>query len=69
MSSKYYYDARDVARIINVSLGAAYKLLQRMNRELESDEQRFITIPGKIPREYFDKRLSINTKDFEKETK
>ena len=47
--------ADDVARELSVSKPYAYKLIRRLNDELEA--QGFITIAGRVNRQYFYKRL------------
>ena len=51
MNEKIYYSAEDIAKILGVSMGKAYKILREMNKDLAS--KRFLTIAGKIPVEYF----------------
>lgn len=51
MSEKIYYSADEVAAMLDVSIGKAYKILREMNRDLSS--KGFLTIAGKIPVEYF----------------
>ena len=47
--------ADEVARELNVSKSCAYRLIQRLNAELQ--EQGFITIAGRVNRQYFRERL------------
>lgn len=51
MNEKIYYSAEDIAKMLGVSMGKAYKILREMNKDLAS--KRFLTIAGKIPVEYF----------------
>ncbi len=51
----------DVAKELDVSESFAYKIIQKLNRELK--EQGFITISGRINREYFNKRIYGNKKE------
>lgn len=46
--------AKDVATMMEISLSSAYKIIRRLNAEL--DEKGFITIPGKIPGKYLAER-------------
>lgn len=48
---KIYYSAEDIAKMLGVSMGKAYKILREMNKDLAS--KGFLTIAGKIPVEYF----------------
>ena len=49
-----FYTAADVARIIHRSENFSYKLISRLNKELE--QQGYITIRARIPRKYFELR-------------
>ena len=51
MNEKIYYSAEDIAKMLGVSMGKAYKILREMNKDLAS--KGFLTIVGKIPVEYF----------------
>lgn len=51
MSEKIYYNAEDIATMLGISMGKAYKILREMNQELSS--KGFLTIAGKIPVAYF----------------
>ena len=51
MNEKIYYSAEDIAKMLGVSMGKAYKILREMNKDLAS--KGFLTIAGKIPVEYF----------------
>jgi len=52
---KRTYDAEEVATQLGTSKPYAYKLIRRLNDELEDAGQ--ITIPGKVPCDYFERRL------------
>ena len=47
--------ADDVARELSVSKPYAYKLIRKLNEELKA--QGFITIAGRVNRQYFYERL------------
>ena len=49
-----YYGANEVAEMIGVSRGQAYKLIKKMNDELE--KQGFIVVAGKVSKKYFAER-------------
>lgn len=45
----------DVARELDVSKSYAYKVIRQLNKELK--EKGFITIAGRINRQYFNERI------------
>lgn len=51
--SKIYITASELAEMLGVSTGHAYKIIRRLNQELEKDG--YIVIAGKIPTKYFEK--------------
>ena len=48
------FDAVPKAEMLGVSVGHAYKLIRKLNQELEKEG--FLVIAGKVPRRYFEKR-------------
>lgn len=52
---KRTYGAAEVARQLGVSKAYAYKVIRRLNEELERAGR--ITIPGKVSAAYFDERF------------
>jgi hypothetical protein len=54
MNNKFIY-AEEVAQELSVSKPYAYKLIKRLNDELK--EKGFITISGRVNRQYFNERL------------
>ena len=50
MNATISYRAEDIAKILGVSMGKAYKILRDMNKDLAS--KGFLTTAGKIPEEY-----------------
>lgn len=48
---KLFYSAKDVADILEISIGQAYKIIRNWNEELHRDK--YLVIPGKIPASYF----------------
>ncbi|WP_034602490.1 helix-turn-helix domain-containing protein [Clostridiisalibacter paucivorans] len=52
-----FYNAEDVANILDVSLSSAYRIMKRLNKELE--EKGFITVAGKISRKYFEMKVML----------
>lgn len=55
MSMKAFMRVEEVAEVLEVSVPYAYKLIQKMNAELR--EKGFITINGRVSREYFEEHL------------
>lgn len=53
---KFLY-AADVASILEISETTAYRLIKKLNNELK--EQGKITVPGKIPRKYFEEKTVL----------
>ena len=51
---KLYVNAKDMAEMLGISVGHAYKLIRKMNEELK--EEGFLVIAGKVHRRYFEKR-------------
>lgn len=52
--TKLYLTAGDISELIGVSLGTGYRIVRKLNSELE--QEGFIVIAGKIPRKFFDQR-------------
>lgn len=50
-----YITASELAKVMGVSNGHAYKLIREMNTELK--KQGYLTIAGKLPRAYLEKCL------------
>ena len=48
---KLFLSVEDVAEVMNVSVSYAYKVIQRMNRDLR--KKGFITLQGRVDRKYF----------------
>ena len=55
MENKRFLTAQDVMEMLDVSLSYAYKLIRRLNAELEADG--FVTIKGRVSTQYFMKRI------------
>ena len=51
---KRTYGADEVARLLGVSKAYAYKVIRRLNAELESEGM--LTIPGKVAAAYLESR-------------
>lgn len=61
MKEKIYYNAEEVATMLGVSMGKAYKILREMNKDLAG--KGVLTIAGKIPVEYFKEKWYGGTKE------
>ena len=55
MAESLFMRAEEVAAELGVSVSYAYKLIQRMNRELQ--EMGCITMSGRIDRRYFHEKI------------
>ncbi|MCR4599378.1 MAG: helix-turn-helix domain-containing protein [Acetatifactor sp.] len=53
-NAKIYLTAEEVAKILGISKGHSYKLIRKMNKELEA--KGFLFVAGKIPVAYFEER-------------
>ncbi len=51
----------DVAKILDVSKSYAYKIVQKLNKELES--MGYITISGRVNKQYFMEKTCYGTKE------
>ena len=51
-NNKIYITANELAEMLDVSVGHAYKLIRKLNQELEKEG--FLVIAGKVPRRYFE---------------
>lgn len=51
MTDKNFMSVEDVARELDVSKSYAYKIVQKLNKELEA--KGYITISGRVNRQYF----------------
>lgn len=50
-----FFNAKDIAEILDVSESSAYRIIRKLNQELE--EQGKIVIPGKISKRYFEEKV------------
>ena len=50
MENKRFLTAQDVMEMLGVSLSYSYKLIRRLNAELEADG--FVTIKGRVSTQY-----------------
>ena len=51
---KNYLTVNEIAESIGVSKSHAYKIIRALNAELAANE--YITVAGRLPRKYFEKR-------------
>ncbi|MDD3417376.1 MAG: ICEBs1 excisionase [Lachnospiraceae bacterium] len=61
MNEKIYYSANEIATMLGISMGKAYKILREMNEELSA--KGFLTISGKVPVAYFKEKWYGATKE------
>ena len=62
MENKMFVRASEVASDFGVSEGMAYRMIKRLNKELE--EKGFLTVAGRVSRQYYLERtygLSMKT--------
>lgn len=52
--NKLYITASELAELLGISVGHAYKIIKKLNVELEKEG--YLIIAGKVPRSYFEKR-------------
>lgn len=52
--NKMYFTASELAEILGISVGHAYKIIRRLNDELQKEG--YIVIAGKVPKRYVEKR-------------
>lgn len=52
--TKIYITAPEMAEMLGISVGHAYKIIRGLNQELKDDG--YIVIAWKVPTEYFKKR-------------
>ncbi len=53
-----FMTADEVAREMNVSKAYAYKIIQRLNKELQ--EMGYLTVSGKVNRKFFMKKVNYS---------
>jgi len=52
--NKIYITASEMASLLGVSVGHAYKIIRKMNDELKNSG--YLVVSGKVPRKYFEKQ-------------
>lgn len=53
--------AEDVAEVLGVSKSFAYKVMKKLNAELKAQD--YVTIAGRVNKEYFMEKLCYSRKD------
>lgn len=54
MKNPIYYNAVDIAEMLNVSKATAYSIIRKLNEELDS--KGYLTLQGKVAKVYFDEK-------------
>jgi ribosomal protein L18E len=49
---------QDVMSLLDIKVSRAYSLIKKLNNELK--EQGYLVIPGKVSKNYLEKRLALN---------
>ena len=65
MSKELFVKAEEVASELGISKSYAYKIVQRLNNELK--EKGFITISGRLNKQYFMERVCYGAKQKERD--
>lgn len=52
---KVFYMSEDIAAMLSVSKTTAYRIIHKLNEELRSEG--YITVAGRVPKTFFDKRF------------
>ena len=55
---KQFYTVKDVMRILQVKEAKTYKVIRKLNEELE--QRGYIVVSGKVSKRYFDEKVYIN---------
>ena len=64
MTNQIFMRANEVAEELGVSIAYAYKLIRELNAELQKSG--YITINGRVSRQYFKEKLYGNNSEGEK---
>ena len=54
VENKIFITAKELAEMLDISVGHSYKIIRQLNEELEKEG--FLVVAGKVPRRYFEKR-------------
>lgn len=52
-----FLTAKEVSIILKISLATAYRIIKKLNKELE--EKGKIVLPGKISKKYFEEKMYL----------
>ena len=55
MDKTLFVSASELAEVLGVSRAQSYKIIQKLNKQLEKDG--FMTLTGKVSRRYFEERF------------
>ncbi len=55
ISDKKFLNASDVSEYMDISIPMAYKIIRRLNNELNANG--YLTVSGKISRQYFEQKV------------
>lgn len=61
--NKLFYNADDISKQLEVSKAYAYKIIRKLNDELSA--KGYITVSGKISKEYYNDRIYHSNKGSE----
>ena len=53
--NQYFFDVKDVSRILDIAEPTAYKIMQKLNKELQAEGYKIIH--GKVSIKFFNERL------------
>ena len=60
MKDQSYITASELAQLLQISVGHAYKVIHRLNEELAA--KGYLTFSGKVPKKYLEERCyGLNT--------
>lgn len=57
-NTKLFYSAAEVAEMLGISVGQAYKFIRQWNDELK--KKNYLIISGKVPTKFFDEKVYSN---------
>ena len=63
--SKIYITASEVADLLGVSIGHSYKIIRKMNVELQNNG--YLVISGKVPCKYFNEKFYGSEQESQKQ--
>lgn len=58
--AKQFITAREVAEIMDVSSGTAYRIIRQLNDQLKANG--YLTVAGKVSRKFFEERVLYGAK-------